>query len=569
MRATAKVLLFLSALVAALTAALVVWAYRPVPEFEPVTLQPAQPDYWPTEGWRRSTPEQRGMSSETLVEMMAFYEQSRSEDDELYLDSMTVIRDGYIVADFYTNPLYPRDELHVIHSATKSIVSVLVGIAIAQGYLESVDARVVDIFADREIANLDERKRAITVRDLLSMETGLHSRDSYIYRYEGLFEMQQTDDWLQYALDLPMTAEPGERFDYSNISTFLLSAVIMETTGMDTLEFARQHLFAPLGIEDVTWEWSPGGYPAAWARMWLKPNDMAKIGLLYLQQGTWDGEEVVPADWVRESVTPFAYQKNAVRILNADMSRNGEASLRNWVGQRFFRPFADGYGYQWWLHRDGHYSAVGTNGQFIIVAPEQDLIFVVTAKSRGMAQFFPANLFFDYVLPAVESDQPLPPNVAALAELTARAGPPNHAREPTEVPALPPIATAVSGATYVMEDNPFNTNDIRFVFDNMKDFAELSYTARESWRIDCKVGLDGVHRVAHSSPNRVAAVGEWISPDTFRVETEMIGYSSFDTWEFTFAGKRLTVTEASIAGDFTYVGRQSSPGDPVTRPPPR
>ena len=531
MKTLLKGLLILTGLLAALIAALVVWAYMPVAKFEPVAYEPTEPDYWPTEGWRRATPEERGMSSETLVDTMAFYEESRKQDDELYIESMTVVRDGYIVADFYTNPLYPRDELHVMHSATKSIVSALVGIAIDRGHIESVDALVVEIFSNREIKNLDERTQAMTIRDLLSMETGLHSRDSYIYQYEGLFEMQRTDDWLQYALDLRMAAQPGERFDYSNISTFLLSAVLMEATGVETLEFARRTLFAPLGIEDIIWEWNSEGYPMAWARMWLKPNDMAKIGLLYLQQGEWEGEQIIPADWVRESLTPFAYQKNAVAILNADMSRDGEASTRNWVAQRFFRPFADGYGYQWWLHRDGHYSAVGTSGQFIVVAPEQNLIFVVTAKSSGLAQFFPASLFFDFVLPAIESDEPLPANRTALAELAALAGPPEYSREPTEVPALPPIATAVSGVTYVMEANPFNTNNLRFVFDAEKDFAELSYTARESWKIDCKIGLDGVHRFAESKPSRVAAVGEWISPNTFHVETEILGYSSFDTWE--------------------------------------
>ena len=535
-------------------AAFVIWGYMPVPTFEPVVYERKTPDYWPTQRWQYSTPEEQGMSSETLVEMMAFYEESRTEDDGLYIDSMTVIRNDYIVADFYNNPLYPRDEVHVLHSVAKSIVSALVGIAIDKRYIESVDVPILEILADRVIENVDERKRAMTIRDLLSMETGLHSRDSYIYQYEGLFEMQHTDDWLQYALDLPMAAEPGERFDYSNISTFLLSAIVMETTGMDTLEFARQNLFGPLGIEDVIWEWNTEGYPMAWARMWLKTNDMAKIGLLYLQRGEWDGEQIVSSEWVRESITPFAYQKNAVDILDDDMSRNRAASTRNWVAQRFIRPFADGYGYQWWLHKGGYYSAVGTSGQFISVAPEQNLIFVVTAKSTGLAQFFPATLFFDYVLPAIESDERLAANEAALVELAALAGPPEYSREATAVPALPAIAMDVSGVTYTMESNPFNTNNISFVFDPEKDYAEFSYTARESWEIDCKVGLDGVRRFADGNPSGVAAVGEWTSPNTFFVEVEILGYSTFDTWEFTFEGDAITVTEFSITGDYTYAG---------------
>ena len=210
--------------------------------------------------------------------MQAFYQDSAVLDPELYIDSMTIIRNGYIVAEFYNNPFFQRDQLHVIHSATKSIVGILVGIAIDKGYLESVDVRLVDVFGNRDIEHLDGRKRAITVRDLLSMQTGIHSRDSYLYAHEGLFEMQRAEDWLQYALDLPMATSPGERFDYSNISTFLLSLIIAEKTGMDTLEFADLNLFAPLGIADFKWEWNAQGQPMAWARMWLKPNDMAKIG---------------------------------------------------------------------------------------------------------------------------------------------------------------------------------------------------------------------------------------------------------------------------------------------------
>lgn len=535
--------------------AFVVWGYRPVPVFEPLAYDPAPLDHWPIDGWRNSTPEQQGMNSEPLVEMMAFYKRARAADPALYIDSMTVIRNGYIVAEFYNNPLYPRDEMHILHSATKSIVSALVGIAINQGHISSVDIPIVQIFADRQLKNLDDRKRAMTPRDLLTMETGLHSRDSYLYKYEGLFALQHSDDWLQFALDLPMVAQPGERFDYSNISTFLLSAILMETTGMDTLEFAKKNLFRPLGIEDVKWEWNSEGLPIAWARMWLKPDDMAKIGLLYLQQGEWDGEQIIPAGWIRDSLTPFAYPKNAVDILEANMSKNREASTRNWVAQRFVRPFTDGYGYHWWLDRDGYYSALGTSGQYIMVAPEENLIFVVTAKSTGLAQFMPAHLFYDYVLTAVESDKPLESNEAAHAELAALQGPPLLSQKASPVPALPAIAMEVSGVTYTMESNPFNTDNIRFVFDAEKNNAELSYTARESWDVDYQIGLDGVYRFTASNDSVFAAVGTWTSPNTFQLEVEIIGYSTFDTWEFTFEGDDIRVTEFSITGDYTYNGK--------------
>ncbi len=532
--------------------AFLLWAYTPVRTFEPVNYEPAALDYWPTDAWRYATPEQQGMHSETLVEMMAFYRSSVLDDPGLYIDSITVIRNGHIVAEFYQNPLYPRDELHIIHSTVKSIVSALIGIAIDKGHIPGVDTPVVEIFADRDIENLDERKRALTIRDLLTMETGLHSRDSYLYAHEGLFALQHSDDWLQYALDLPMAAMPGERFDYSNISTFLLSAIVAQTTGRDTLEYAREHLFGPLGIEEVKWEWNSEDLPIAWARMWLKPNDLAKIGLLYLQKGQWDGVQIVPAAWIEESLTPQAYPKNVVDVLNADMSKNQEASSRNWVAQRFFRPFTDGYGYQWWLDRGGHYCAMGTSGQFLIVAPEEELIFVALSKSTGLAQFMPATLFEDFVLAAVQSENPLPTNDAPLAELASLAGPPALIENARAVPDLPAVATAISGVTWRTEANPFNTDNLRFVFDPERDYAELSYTAREDWVVDYRIGLDNVRRFTDTNDSTFAAVGNWISPNTFAVEVEIVGYSTVDRWEFTFEDDSVTVKEFSISGIYTY-----------------
>ena len=532
------------------------WAYRPVPTFEPYAYMPDRPDYWPTTGWRKSTPESQGMNSETLLDMIAFYEAEAADDPEFYLDSITVIRNGYIVAEVYPNPNFPRDEMHVIHSATKSIISVLVGIAIDQGYIGSVDDKVVDYFTGRDITNLDDRKRSLSIRDLLSMETGLHSRDSFLYAYEGLFELQQSDDWLQFALDLPMAAEPGERFDYSNISTFLLGAVLAKATESDVLAFARETLFEPLGIQNVKWEWNGDGLPIAWARMWLEPDDLAKIGLLCLQQGHWNGQQLVPEEWIRDSLTPWAYPQNVVYILNSDMSENSDASRRIWVAQRFFRPFTDGYGYQWWLDGEGNYTALGTSGQYLTVSPENNLIFVVTGKNSGFSQFKPVKLFYDYVLPAVEAEM-LPPNDTASRALSAFANPPSRNPKPLPVPELPAVALEVSGIAYEMEKNPYKTDNVRLTFDAAKPFAELSFTARESWAPDFQVGLDGVPRHTATNDSVFIASGTWSEPDTFVVDVEIVGYTTFDKWEFRFDGDLLTLTEFSITGDYTYQGRAS------------
>ncbi len=536
-------------------AGFLVWAYRPVPTFEPLAYEPIAPRVWPTEVWPRSTPEAKGMSSATLLEMANHVNEKMADDPEFFLDAVTIIRNGHIVAEIYPNPNYPPNQPHVLHSATKSIVSSLIGVAIDRGLIEDVDTRLVDIFAEREIDHLAARKRAITIRDLLSMQTGLHSRDSYLYGHEGLLALQQSEDWLQFALELPMAAEPGTRFDYSNISTFLLGAVLAEVTGMDVLAFARKVLFDPLGIKTVRWERTRDGLPIAWARMWLKPNDLAKIGLLYLQKGRWNGEQIISEAWIEASVTPHAYPKNAVDILNADFTRNREASSQNWVSQRFFRTFSDGYGFQWWLDQAGNYTALGTHGQYLIVSPESNVIVVAFCKCRGLAQFEPAHLFYDFVLPSIQSDAPLPESPEADAALVVGAtSPARQVASPSAV-ARPEIARALSGAPFRLDPNPYNIDNLRFDFNQDMSEVEISYTAREDWTVRYSVGLDGVPRQTENETGSYVAEGTWTTPDRLEVSVEIVGYTTFDGWVFQFGEDELLVTEHSITGTYTYSGR--------------
>ncbi|MEN8115130.1 MAG: serine hydrolase, partial [Actinomycetota bacterium] len=238
-------------------------------------------DYWPTDGWRISTPEERGMDSDTLANMI---ERMISEDYEI--DSVTVVRNGYIVLDATFYP-FPPDTGHIIHSCTKSVVGSLVGVAIDRGLLEGLDQPVVEILPDSAPSSPDALKASMTLEDVLTMTTGLQCRDSYLYRWEGLREMRASDDWAAYVLDLPMSEEPGTRFEYCNGASHLLSAIITEVTGMSALEFASEELFTPLGITDVSWPANADGVNHGWGEMVLRPHDMAKFGYLYLNGDSW------------------------------------------------------------------------------------------------------------------------------------------------------------------------------------------------------------------------------------------------------------------------------------------
>ncbi len=165
---------------------------------------------YPTQGWQISTPEEQGLRSQRLAEMM-----EHVKKNNLSIDSILIVRNGYLVLDAYFYP-YSKGQKHIIHSCTKSIMSALIGIAIDKGYIKNADQPITDFFPNKEIANMDDLKKSITLEDLLMMASGLKCRDSYFYRWVGLTEMRNSTDWAQYVLDLPMAETPGEKFEYCN-----------------------------------------------------------------------------------------------------------------------------------------------------------------------------------------------------------------------------------------------------------------------------------------------------------------------------------------------------------------
>jgi len=346
---------------------------------------PESTAYWPTEGWRTSTPEEQGMDSERLADML-----DTIQERNYTIDSVSVIRNGYMVVDAYVHPFSP-DSRHIIHSCTKSIISALIGIAIEEGYIKGVEQPVMDFFPERTVAHLDADKEAMTLEHLLTMSTGLECRDSYLYRWRGLKQMRQSQDWVQFMLDLPMAEEPGTRFEYCNGASFLLSAIIQETTGISASGFAEKHLFGPLGISDVEWSSNPQGVTIGWGELHMRPHDMAKIGYLYLNRGQWDRKQIVPSAWV-------------------------EASTRKYISA----TLQDGYGYQWWVTDDGVYMALGYAGQFIFVMPEKDMVVVFTSDLEERDFYVPQRLLNDFIILAAESSTALPANPDGGALLEAR-----------------------------------------------------------------------------------------------------------------------------------------------------
>ncbi|HEY48343.1 MAG TPA: serine hydrolase [Anaerolineae bacterium] len=350
----------------------------------PTTIPTRQPAPWPTEAWEHASPESQGMDSNVLVEMLKTIENEGAD-----IDALVVVRNGFIVLDATVFPFsITPNARHNVYSCTKSVLSILVSIAIDEGYIEGVDQPVLTFFPEKSVDNMDARKEAMTLEHLLTMTTGLNCRDSYLYRWDGLYQMRSSPDWAQFMLDLPMMEDPGSYFEYCNGASFLLSAILQEVTGMSALEFAQEHLFMPLGITDVQWPSNPQGISIGYSDLELRPEDMAKIGYLYLNDGVWDGEQLVPSAWVQDSTRKFI-----------------SATLQ------------EGYGYQWWVDVSGIYMALGYGGQYIIVVPEEDLVVVFVSDLAEADFYVPDQLLHGYILPSILSSEALPEDPRATTLL--------------------------------------------------------------------------------------------------------------------------------------------------------
>jgi len=329
-----------------------------------LVLFPKSVRYWPTDDWLYVKPDALGVDGDMLQGMV---------DDMMgsgfAVDSVLVVSDGFLVSEWYFNG-YGNDILHNVYSCTKSVVSTLVGIAIDNGEIEGVDARLIDLFPDVTPRNMSEWKESITLRDLLMMSAGFDARDSWLYEWERLDEMHDADDAVQYVLDLAMAFEPGSRFEYTNCVSHLLSCLITEKTGMSASEYADEHLFGPLGITNYEWDADDMGRSWGYSNLHMRPRDMAKIGYLFLNEGEWDGEQLISESWVREATRH--------RI---------DANLR------------DGYGYQWWVDDDGYYLALGYMGQFIFVIPEHDMVAVFTGGTSDTFSYT-IDLPEQFIIPA-------------------------------------------------------------------------------------------------------------------------------------------------------------------------
>jgi CubicO group peptidase (beta-lactamase class C family) len=460
---------------------------------------------WPTTEWRKGLPEEFGFDSGKLAEgLVAIREKG------LNLHSLTLIRHGVMFLDASFYP-YDGQALHDQASVTKSVTTALIGIAADHGLLE-LDDPMLSFFPGRTFANRDAAKERVTVRHLASMSSGLDCTAAG--DEQTLKEMRRSPDYVQFVLDRRMIDEPGARFVYCSPGMHLLSAILQKATGMTALEFARQNLFEPLGIRDVIWPADAQGVNHGWGDIHLHPHDTAKIGLLWLRHGVWEGRQIVSREWVESSVR--------------SQIRTGRD---------------DDYGYGWWITGDkGEFAAIGRGGQRIQVWPEMDALLVMTGGGVDIDDIEPL------ITPAFTSpDRPLPANPATAAQLEKALEAVVEPPAPRPVPPLNETGKRISGRTFAVDTNDLEIEEFSLEFTGLADAVfrfKHSGGKMDNW----PVGLDGIYRLSEGPFGLPQGLrGEWADAKTFVMEYDNIANNDHVFLRMSFDGDRVAVESRETA----------------------
>jgi CubicO group peptidase (beta-lactamase class C family) len=312
----------------------------------------------------RSTPEAQGISSQAIVD---FVEAADKNVDTF--NSFMIVRHGKVIAEGWWRP-DPADKPHVLNSVSKSFNATAVGLAIQKHKLK-LDDPVLKFFPDDAPADPSNNLKAMKVRDLLTMSGG-----------HEVEPRRDNGPSVKQFLAQPVVFQPGTHFLYNTMGSYVLSAIVTKVTGQTTLEYLKPRIFEPLGIESPRWDTSPEGNSLGGYGLYLRTEDIAKFGQLYLQKGKWNGKQLVPRKWVDQATSK-------------QISNDNESHAK--IGP----DWKEGYGFQFWRCRHNAFRADGAGGQFIVVMPDQDVVVAITADTGNMQGELDA--IWDHLLPAVQS----------------------------------------------------------------------------------------------------------------------------------------------------------------------
>jgi hypothetical protein len=380
-------------------------------------------------------PEAEGVSSGDILAFLNAVENSKNE-----LHSFMFLRHGKVIAEGWWNP-YRSDLKHTLYSTSKSFTSTAAGFAVSDKLL-SVNDRVVSFFPEYLPDTVSSYLSELTVKDLLTMSVGQSS--------DATFISVRDSNWIRGFLAHPIVYEPGTKFLYNSLATYMVSAIVQRVTGQKIIDYLYPRLFEPLGIEEMDWETDPMGINTGGWGLRLKTEDMAKFGQLYLQKGMWNGKQILPEKWIEEATSK--------KIEQAPDAPQSAKDSSDWL---------QGYCYQFWRSRHNAYRADGAYGQFIIIMPDQDAVIAITSETPDMQNEI--NLVWKYLLPAMKKDK-LPANNKmndTLKQKLSSLALPVH-----EKTANFTIASQISERMYNLDTNEKKIDAVTFKFTN--DICQLA-----------------------------------------------------------------------------------------------
>jgi CubicO group peptidase (beta-lactamase class C family) len=376
----------------------------------------------------RSVPEAEGVSSEMIIQFLDSAALTKHE-----FHSIMILRHGKVIAEGWWSP-YRSDLKHTLYSTSKSFTSTAVGFAVTEKLI-SLNDTVISFFPGYLPDTVSDNLASLTIRDLITMSVGQDP--------DPTFSIRASDtNWVKSFLAIPVINKPGSKFLYNSMATYMLSAIIQKVTGEKVIDYLTPRLFEPLGIKDMDWEEDPMGINTGGWGLRVKTEDMAKLGLLYLQKGMWNGRQIIPSAWVEEATT--------FKIDQAPEASQSKKDSSDWM---------QGYCYQFWRSRNNSFRADGAFGQYILVLPEKDAVIAITAESPDMQDEI--NLVWKYLLPAFK-EEALPADTALAATLKSRLA-------SLSLPVSPkapdsPVAAIISGKTFMLESNDQQLDSVSFEF---------------------------------------------------------------------------------------------------------
>ena len=467
-----------------------------------------------------STPSAENVDARGILSFL-----DKVSDSEHELHSLMVLRRGKVIAEGWWEPYGPKLK-HTMYSVSKTYTASGVGFAVSEGLI-TVEDPVIEFFPESLPSELSENLKQLKIKHLLTMSVG-HAKDY-------TFSIVKTEDWAKSFLAVPIVNEPGSQFVYNTVATYMLSAIVQKVTGQTLLDYLTPRLFQPLGIEGIDWEKSPQGINTGGYGLRVKTEDMAKLGQLFLQNGNWAGEQILPESWINEA--------RSLKILQNPDTSVEEKAESDWL---------QGYGYQMWRSRHDSYRADGAYGQYILVLPKQEAVIVITSETSNLQGLL--SEVWKHILPAFDRESNSSKDLILKERLDDLAHNPvigvenkwmeNKLDEKN-------IALTAEDEEVKLHIDFQSNNLVLNVVEEQKDYKLT--VGKEQW-VSGTTTRKQPYLVAHAkkalnglAPYKIFSSYYWEDFQTLVVEIKYIESPHTETLKFSFDGNKVTFTTSSLA----------------------